>query len=155
MTQHRTMASLAVAIALAISGCASTKPRDATATAAPAKDYYGTLEPFAANAVYFVVTDRFVNGDTGNDHRDQGGAHKTFDIPLPACDGVVDNIGYLGGDFKGIADNLDYIRGMGFTSIWITPIVDNPDEAFTGGSPPSCGSILTDRDVKTRERGIT
>ena len=145
MTQHRTMASLAVAIALAISGCASTKPRDATATAAPAKDYYGTLEPFAANAVYFVVTDRFVNGDTGNDHRDQGGAHKTFDIPLPACDGVVDNIGYLGGDFKGIADNLDYIRGMGFTSIWITPIVDNPDEAFTGGSPPSCGSILTDQ----------
>ena len=145
MTLRHTTASLAVAIALAVSGCASTTPRDAASTAAPAKDYYGTLEPFAANAVYFVVTDRFVNGDTGNDHRDQGGAHRTFDIPLPACDGVVDNVGYLGGDFKGIADNLDYIRGMGFTSIWITPIVDNPDEAFTGGTPPSCGSILTDQ----------
>ena len=34
---------------------------------------------------------------------------------------------------------------MGFTSIWITPVVDNPDEAFTGGTPPSCGSILTDQ----------
>ncbi|MEG3050571.1 MAG: alpha-amylase family glycosyl hydrolase [Thermomonas sp.] len=137
--------SLALAIALAISGCASTSPRDATSTTTPAKDYYGTLEPFAANAVYFVVTDRFVNGDTSNDHRDQGGAHRTFDIPLPACDGVAGNIGYLGGDFKGIAENLDYIRGMGFTSIWITPIVDNPDEAFTGGTPPGCGTILTDQ----------
>jgi glycosidase len=149
MTPHRTLASLAVAIALAISGCASTSPRNAASAAAPAKDYYGTLEPFAANAVYFVVTDRFVNGDTANDHRDQGGGAanpktRTFDIPLPACDGVAGNIGYLGGDFKGIADNLDYIRAMGFTSVWITPIIDNPDEAFTGGSPPGCGSILTD-----------
>ena len=41
--------------------------------ARPAPDYYGTLEPFARDAVYFVVTDRFVNGDPSNDHRDQGG----------------------------------------------------------------------------------
>lgn len=143
MSMNRTL--LALATAALVAGCASTTPPDAASIAAPAKDYYGTLEPFAANAVYFVVTDRFVNGDAGNDHRDQGGAHRTFDIPLPACDGVAGNIGYLGGDFKGIADNLDYIRAMGFTSIWITPIVDNPDEAFTGGSPPSCGSILTDQ----------
>ena len=72
--------------------------------------------------MYFVVTDRFVNGDTSNDHRDQGGGRanpktRTFDIPLPPCNGVAGNIGYLGGDFKGIADNLDYIRGMGFTSV--------------------------------------
>ena len=33
---------------------------------------YGTREPFASEAIYFVVTDRFVNGDPGNDHRDQG-----------------------------------------------------------------------------------
>lgn len=145
MNRRHTITSLALAIALGIGGCASTSPRDAATTTAPAKDYYGTLEPFAANAVYFVVTDRFVNGDTSNDHRDQGGAHRTFDIPLPACDGVVDNVGYLGGDFKGIADNLDYIRGMGFGAIWITPIVDNPDEAFTGGTPPGCGTILTDQ----------
>ena len=44
-----------------------------------------------------------------------------------------DNIGYLGGDFKGLLDNADYIRDMGFSAVWITPIVDNPDEAFTGG----------------------
>ncbi|QIL20378.1 alpha-amylase family glycosyl hydrolase [Thermomonas sp. HDW16] len=141
-----TTAALAAAIALAIGACARTPAPDASAaaTAAPA-DYYGTLEPFAANAVYFVVTDRFVNGDTSNDQRTQGGKHRTFNIPLPPCDGVAGNIGYLGGDFKGIADNLDYIRGMGFTSVWITPIVDNPDEAFTGGGKPGCGTILTDQ----------
>ena len=108
-------------------------------------DYYGTLEPFAADAVYFVVTDRFVNGDIGNDHRDQGGAHRTFDIPVHCPDGIDGNIGYLGGDFKGVLDNAGYIRNLGFGAVWITPIVDNPDEAFTGGKPVSCSSSLTDR----------
>lgn len=116
-----------------------------TGTPPPAREYYGTLEPFAREAVYFVMTDRFVNGDPGNDHRDQGGAHRTFDIPLPPCNGVAGNIGYLGGDFKGLADHLDYIREMGFTSVWITPIVDNPDEAFTGGTAPSCKGFLSDK----------
>ena len=105
------------------------------ATAATARaDYAGTAEPFASEAVYFVLTDRFVNGDPANDHRDQGGAKHSFDRPLMGANGVPDNIGYLGGDFKGILDNAGYIRAMGFTAVWITPIVNNPDEAFTGGN---------------------
>jgi cyclomaltodextrin glucanotransferase len=115
------------------------------APAAPPAEYYGTDAPFAANAIYFVMTDRFVNGDPSNDHRDQGGAHPTFDIPVPGPDGESANIGYLGGDFKGVLDNAGYIRGMGFGAVWITPIVDNPDQAFTGGDPVSWGSTLTDR----------
>ncbi|WP_425479908.1 alpha-amylase family glycosyl hydrolase [Xanthomonas maliensis] len=114
------------------------------AQAAEPGDYYGTLEPFASEAVYFVVTDRFVNGDPGNDQRDQGGAHPTFDVPTPCADGSEDNIGYLGGDFKGIVDHADYIRDLGFGAVWITPIVDNPDQAFTGGRPITCGSTLSD-----------
>ncbi|HRQ66605.1 MAG TPA: alpha-amylase family glycosyl hydrolase [Xanthomonadaceae bacterium] len=110
-----------------------------------APSYYGTLEPSASEAVYFVITDRFVNGDPDNDQRDQGGAHPTFDIPIECPDGVVANIGYLGGDFRGLLDNADYIRDMGFTAVWITPIVDNPDQAFTGGDEIACGSSLTDR----------
>ncbi len=141
--------TVAIAMALAgLAGCATT-PRDASAPTGPAaatQDVYGTLEPFASNAVYFVVTDRFVNGDTSNDQRDQGGKHRTFDVPTPGTPkGEVDNIGYLGGDFKGIVDNADYIRAMGFDALWITPIVDNPDQAFTGGKPASWGSSLTDR----------
>ncbi|WP_425602283.1 alpha-amylase family glycosyl hydrolase [Luteimonas aquatica] len=129
----------------ALAGCQSPGPAMSADAAAGAPDYYGTLEPFAANAVYFVVTDRFVNGDPGNDHRDQGGAHRTFDLPVRGPDGETDNIGYLGGDFKGIVDNAGYIRGMGFDAVWVTPIVDNPDEAFTGGKPVTWGSSLTDR----------
>lgn len=116
------------------------------ARAATPPDFVGTAAPFASNAIYFVLTDRFVNGDPSNDHRDQGGAHRTFDIPVPgAPPGESANIGYLGGDFKGILDNAGYIRGMGFGAVWITPIVDNPDEAFTGGDPVTWGSKFTDR----------
>jgi len=137
-------AAMLLMLSFALLACKD-KDLQAPAKASVADDFYGTLEPFASQAVYFVVTDRFVNGDPGNDHRDQGGERRTFDIPLPPCDGVVDNIGYLGGDFKGLADNLDYIHGMGFGAVWITPVVQNPDESFTGGEPPGCGSILTDR----------
>jgi glycosidase len=113
--------------------------------------YYGTLEPFASEAVYLVVTDRFVNGDTSNDHRDQGrqssnqGAHYTFDRPIEGPNGDTDNVGYLGGDFQGLLENAAYIHEMGFSAVWITPIVDNPDEAFSGGDPITWGSFLTDR----------
>ena len=122
-----------IALGLALAGPAS------------AEEFYGTLEPFAQEAVYFVMTDRFVNGDPSNDQRDQGGAHRTFDIPLAPCDGQVGNIGYLGGDFRGLLDNAGYIRDLGFTAVWLTPIVDNPDQAFTGGDEVTCDGFLTDR----------
>ena len=120
-------------------GCAHRSPLlcgTAQATQRHAAEFVGTDAPFASNAIYFVMTDRFVNGDPSNDQRDQGGAHRTFDIPVPgAPKGESANIGYLGGDFKGVLDNAAYIRGMGFGAVWITPIVDNPNEAFTGGDP--------------------
>ncbi|MFP7723574.1 alpha-amylase family glycosyl hydrolase [Lysobacter sp. A3-1-A15] len=135
---------VAVVLASALGACAHAPSSAGTAPPTQAR-YVGTDEPFAAHAVYFVVTDRFVNGDASNDQRDQGGRHRTFDRPLEPCDGVAGNVGYLGGDFRGIVDNLDYIRGMGFGAVWITPVVDNPDEAFTGGSEPGCGTMLSDR----------
>ncbi|VXB45947.1 Cyclomaltodextrin glucanotransferase [Luteimonas sp. 9C] len=137
--------ALTVAVAaLLCAGCSSAGAVRA-GQAADGDGLYGTREPFAAHAVYFVVTDRFVNGDTSNDQRDQGGAHRTFDIPVRCPDGIDGNIGYLGGDFRGVLDNAGYIRDMGFGAVWITPIVANPDEAFTGGDPVACGSSLTDR----------
>ena len=148
------IATLAAALSLAIVGCgpspstpkAETETKPATA-ALP--DYYGTLEPMASDAVYFVLTDRFVNGDTSNDQRDQGKAKGddfyTFDRPVPGAPaGKHDNVGYLGGDFKGIADHAQYIRDMGFGAVWITPIVDQPDEAFTGGEPAKWEGFWTD-----------
>jgi len=130
---------MALAVAATLTACApSTKPDTSGA-------FYGTAEPFATEAIYFVVTDRFVNGDPGNDQREQGGANRTFDIPIAGPHGDADNIGYLGGDFKGVLNNADYIRDLGFSAVWVTPITDNPDEAFTGGDPIHWASGLADR----------
>ncbi len=132
---------LALTLALLVAPVAST-----IANAARSPEFVGTDAPMASNAIYFVMTDRFVNGDTSNDHRHQGGAHPTWNIPVPgAPKGESANIGYLGGDFKGVLDNAGYIKGMGFGAVWITPIVDNPDQAFTGGDPVHWGSKFTDR----------
>ena len=116
------------------------------ASSVSAQDYYGTLNPFASRAVYFLMTDRFVNGDESNDHREQGGINHSFDRPVPGAPaGESDNIGYLGGDFQGIANNADYIKNLGFDAIWLTPIVDNPDEAFTGGDPVQWHGMFQDQ----------
>ncbi|WP_076410671.1 alpha-amylase family glycosyl hydrolase [Shewanella sp. UCD-KL12] len=111
-------------------------------------EYYGTLHPFAKEAVYFLMTDRFVDGDKRNNHVQQGGAKgsdtHTFNRELKGPNGKVANVGYLGGDYQGVLNNADYIRSMGFTAIWLTPIWDNPDEAFTGGTPIEFGGKFND-----------
>lgn len=150
---------IAAACALLVVGCTrnaappveTAAPTQATAPqnspADAAGDYIGTREPFAAHAVYFVLIDRFVNGDPDNDFRDQAaGPNHTFDRPVPGAPaGRSDNVGYLGGDFKGLLNNARYIRDLGFGAVWVTPIVDNPDEAFTGGDPVKWGGMFTDK----------
>lgn len=132
------------ALSLVLAGCAH-----GARETAPAREYYGTLEPMASDAVYFVVTDRFVDGDPSNDQREQGGPDprtRSFDRPVPGMPvDESDNIGYLGGDFKGLLDNAGYIRDMGFGAVWLTPIVDNPDQAFTGGDAVTWGGAFQDR----------
>lgn len=63
--------------------------------------------------IYFLMTDRFDDGDPGNN--DQGAGE--YD---PA-----DNSKYSGGDLKGVQRRLEYIRGLGATTVWITPPVAN------------------------------
>jgi cyclomaltodextrin glucanotransferase len=140
---HPSLLAAALTLSL-LAGCSQEAAPPAPLAAQPDR-FIGTTEPFASEAVYFVLTDRFVNGDPSNDQREQGGEHRSFDIPLNWPDGRTDNIGYLGGDFKGVVDHADYIREMGFGAVWITPIVDNPDAAFTGGDPITQTSFLTDR----------
>ena len=66
---------------------------------------------------YFVMTDRYANGDTTNDN---GGAKAgSYNSGLDPSD-----IGmFHGGDFKGLTASLDRIKSLGFTSIWVTPPV--------------------------------
>lgn len=118
-----------------------------------APEYYGTDDPFAAEAVYFVLTDRFVDGDAGNNHENQGQNLNTWQRRMPGPNGQEAFVGYMGGDFKGIYDNADYIKDMGFTAVWITPIVDNPDQYFTGGSPVEFGAGIGTDKGKTGYHG--
>jgi hypothetical protein len=66
-----------------------------------------------------VLPDRFANGDTANDTGGiAGGRLKSgFD---PADKGF-----YHGGDIKGLIARLDYIKGMGFTAVWVGPVFKN------------------------------
>lgn len=62
--------------------------------------------------IYFVMTDRFANGDTSNDVQTASGV-----------DFGHDGDKYTGGDLQGLIDKLDYIQGLGVTAIWLTPPV--------------------------------
>ncbi len=53
-----------------LASCAATAPE---APVREPAEYYGTLEPFASEAVYFLLTDRFVDGDPDNNFPEQGG----------------------------------------------------------------------------------
>lgn len=75
-------------------------------------------------SIYFMVTDRFFDGDSSNDT-----ANDQFLTDEQKASGLSTygtNAGlYHGGDFKGIEDKLDYLKDLGINTIWITPIVQN------------------------------
>ncbi|MFF8776380.1 pullulanase-type alpha-1,6-glucosidase [Streptomyces sp. NPDC015140] len=75
---------------------------------------------------YFVLPDRFANGDTRND---KGGLTGTR---LATGYDPTDKGFYQGGDLKGLTERLDYIKGMGTTAIWMAPIFKNQPVQGTG-----------------------
>ncbi len=63
--------------------------------------------------IYQIFTDRFYDGDPSNDNV-EAGRNSPYDPTSPT--------GIHGGDFKGIQQKLDYIKSLGATAIWISPI---------------------------------
>lgn len=66
--------------------------------------------------IYFPLTDRFCDGDPSNNfnvHREE-----------PS--------GFWGGDLKGLTSKLDYIKDLGATTIWLSPLADNTEEVHLG-----------------------
>ncbi len=89
--------------------------------------------PPARGVIYFVMVDRFANGDPSND-RGAGGdgpLEHGFDPTRPQF--------YHGGDLVGLRQKLDYIQGLGATALWLTPVLTNKpvqmngDEVLTTG----------------------
>ena len=136
-----------IAGALALAGCSasqSTADHAKSVAAQPVTVIQGTDEAFTSEAIYFVVTDRFVDGDPSNNHEDQGGDNPTWELRMDGPDGKFANVGYMGGDLQGVLNNADYIHELGFSAVWLTPVLDNPDEAFTGGEPITYGGQFKD-----------
>lgn len=78
----------------------------------------------ASDVIYLITPDRFANGDPSNDRvrslkegRDRDDAH-----------------GRHGGDLQGIIDRLDYIADMGYTQLWLNPVLENdqPEQSYHG-----------------------
>jgi pullulanase-type alpha-1,6-glucosidase len=72
-----------------------------------------------AEQFYFVLPDRFANGDRGNDRGKLSGDR------LSTGHDPTDKGFYHGGDIKGVLDKLDYIQGLGTTAIWLAPVFKN------------------------------
>ena len=77
--------------------------------------YTSNRTDFRDESIYFMMTTRFYDGDPSNNVLcwDNQEAQKSTKDPC------------WRGDFQGVIDKLDYIKALGFTAIWITPVVQN------------------------------
>ena len=84
-------------------------------------------QPLTREQFYFVMTDRFANGDPANDAGGYSGGRLVTGFD-PTHKGF-----YHGGDLQGLIGKLDYIKGLGTTSIWLTPsFVNKPVQGPPG-----------------------
>ena len=114
-------------------------PRPDTSTASPTPDAGGSATkgpeveggtlsalaldslrgPLTGEQFYFVLPDRFANGDQDNDTAGLDGDRLAHGFD-PTDKGF-----YHGGDLVGLTEQLDYLEGLGTTAIWLTPVMTN------------------------------
>jgi glycosidase len=119
--------AIAALAAIALAGSAGSAPPGLPASLSQLP----TQSSLASQRIYFVMPDRYANGSTAND---QGGltgprAKTGFDPTDPGY--------YHGGDLAGLAANLQRIKDLGFTALWVTPVVkqdpvENGSAAYHG-----------------------
>ena len=81
----------------------------------------GSNALWRTQSIYQIITDRFYDGDASNNN-------------LEGTYAPANPTGVHGGDFQGIEQKLDYIKALGATAIWISPIVLNTEGQFHGYS---------------------
>ncbi|MBQ9076374.1 MAG: starch-binding protein [Muribaculaceae bacterium] len=82
-------------------------------TQSTAATFAGGRNDFRDETIYFVMTTRFYDGDPDNNTQCWDNQEKNAGDPA------------WRGDFKGLIEKLDYIKALGFTTVWITPVVEN------------------------------
>ncbi|WP_293589289.1 alpha-amylase family glycosyl hydrolase, partial [Prevotella sp.] len=80
-----------------------------------ADDFNSQRMDFRDESIYFMITTRFYDGDPKNNVLCWDNKQCQIDTGDPCWRG----------DFQGVIDKLDYIKALGFTAIWITPVVQN------------------------------
>ncbi|MGZ4379903.1 MAG: alpha-amylase family glycosyl hydrolase [Gaiellaceae bacterium] len=117
------LAAVLVAVLVGANAPAATPPGGAELAALARPPVYA---PIASERIYFVMTDRYANGDTSNDSGGHSGDRSAtgFDPAATAF--------WHGGDFKGLTGGctdpvhgLQRIKNLGFNAIWVTPAVVN------------------------------
>ena len=78
---------------------------------------------FRQETIYFLVVDRFFDGDPSNS---EGPNPELYD-PSGQDWGK-----YWGGDLQGVIEKLDYLKNMGVTALWLTPLFEQVEDLFVG-----------------------
>lgn len=117
------LAALVAAFVQPVAVGAATPPPPSDRTLVASAD---ARDDLTREQFYFVMPDRFANGDTSNDKGGLTGTRLTTGYD-PTDKGF-----YQGGDLKGLTKRLDYIKGLGTTSIWMAPIFKNKAVQGTG-----------------------
>ena len=99
--------------------CRITTPEGTTSFELPLAAREQTIHKFQgltpADVLYLIMPDRFANGDPANDEPAEApGSHDRAKARA-----------YHGGDLRGIREHLDYLKDLGVTTLWLTPIVKN------------------------------
>jgi alpha-amylase len=102
---------------------AAPPPHAAAPSASPPPITVTPQASWADGILYFVIVDRFADGDPAND----GGVDRT-------AKGT-----FHGGDLVGLRQQLDELADLGVTALWITPVVKNIDGFVTGAGFPDWG----------------
>ncbi|HEX7300031.1 MAG TPA: alpha-amylase family glycosyl hydrolase [Solirubrobacteraceae bacterium] len=144
MLQPRVRTAIAATLAAAIASLllvsiALAHPGGDRASASLARD--SLRAALTRERFYFVMPDRFENGDAANDRGGLTGPREVTGFD-PTRKGW-----YHGGDLKGMISRLDYIKGLGTTAIWLTPSFKNKPVQGLGTPFPSAayhGYWITD-----------
>ncbi|MFI6210144.1 pullulanase-type alpha-1,6-glucosidase [Streptomyces sp. NPDC051041] len=133
-TRRTAAAGRVAAVTAAALAATLVQPLAARADAPPAPPSDAALARTAARhdltreQFYFVLPDRFANGDPANDRGGLTGSRSATGYD-PTDKGF-----YQGGDLKGLTERLDYIKGLGTTAIWLAPIFKNQPVQGTGSN---------------------